>query len=243
MNDARQLLLSGQVPAVRTIPIRLREFFAMLQASSEKSISTRELTYSFGWRGSEVQIQRDIHELHQILLAAIDRSLRMTPKSSLIDDIFRGELIYRIYCFECGHVSSKNESFFAALVDVENKSNLYQSLQYQVESEYLVVDNKYVCDKCGKRSDAKRGAAYKKLPRILSIGLKRFLFDFTTFERVKYTKKFTFPLILDMEPFLDLNLKNQITKTKKDAKMVRQEQDCYNDKMRRLAEARRKRVE
>ena len=56
-----------------------------------------------------------------------------------------------------------------------------------------------------------------------------------TFQRVKYTENFGFPLILDMEPYLQENLGEQISRTAEDDKLIEQEN--------KEAEAKRKRIE
>ena len=160
------------------IPIELRRFFASLQIGNRDAISTKSLTESFGWRGSQAQVQHDAHELNQILLDAIERSLKDTRKSDLANQVYEGQIVRRTFCMECANVSTREESFLNCLVDVENIANLTKSLEQQVKAEYLVADNKYFCEKCGHKSDAKRSMAYTRVPDSLTIGLKRFVFDF-----------------------------------------------------------------
>jgi hypothetical protein len=45
------------------MPLELQRLFAYMQAADVRALSTRALTRSFGWDGSEVQVQHDIHEL------------------------------------------------------------------------------------------------------------------------------------------------------------------------------------
>ena len=160
------------------IPLNLRRFFAQLQIGIRDSISTQNVTDSFGWKGNQAHVQHDAHELNQILLDAIERSLKGTRKSDLANHIYEGKLVRRTFCLDCEYTSEREESFLNCLVDVENISDLIKSFEQQTKPEYLVADNKYACEKCGKKSDAKRSMAYKIIPNVLNIGLKRFVFDY-----------------------------------------------------------------
>ena len=65
-------------------------------------------------------------------------------------------------------------------------------------SEFLAVerlegDNRYACAHCGILTDATRAVRLRRLPRYLAFQLKRFVFDFETFERRKCADAFQFP--------------------------------------------------
>ena len=45
------------------MPLELQRLFAYMQVADVRALSTKALTRSFGWDGSEVQVQHDIHEL------------------------------------------------------------------------------------------------------------------------------------------------------------------------------------
>ena len=64
--------------------------------------------------------------------------------------------------------------------------------------------------------------------------------NYRTFQRVKYTEDFGFPLILDMEPYLEENLQEQTTRTAEDDKLIEEENKEAEKKQKRLAEAKRK---
>ena len=51
---------------------------------------------------------------------------------------------------------------------------------------------------------------------------------------------FGFPLILDMEPYLEENLQEQTRRTEEDDKVIEQENKFFEKKQKRLAEAERK---
>jgi len=59
--------------------------------------------------------------------------------------------------------------------------------------ERLEGDNRYACAHCGILTDATRAVRLRRLPRYLAFQLKRFVFDFETFERRKRADAFQFP--------------------------------------------------
>ncbi|ETO30867.1 hypothetical protein RFI_06250 [Reticulomyxa filosa] len=210
---AKQLLQKGEVPSVKRVVIQLRQLFAQMQCGDVESVSTKEITKSFGWLNKEATIQHDAHELNRILLDALERSIVDTPKKTLINDIFQGTTVHRTLCLECSKVNATKETFLDILVEVENLSHLKQSLDKNVQPEFFVGDNQYFCEHCARKTDAKRTMAYRKLPPVLTVSLKRFVFDLDTLERIKYKKPFAFPLVFDFDPFMEENLEHQIHRT------------------------------
>jgi hypothetical protein len=59
-----------------------------------------------------------------------------------------------------------------------------------------------MCDRCGTKVDAFKGLRLYRLPRILTLQLKRFDYDWCTMRRVKLNNRVEFPQVLDMKPFL-----------------------------------------
>lgn len=77
----------------REIPIQLRRLFARLQHLDQQSISTNDLTESFGWNHAQVNQQHDISEMNRILMRALSKSLVKTSHEHLVSDIFKGALV------------------------------------------------------------------------------------------------------------------------------------------------------
>ncbi len=55
---------------------------------------------------------------------------------------------------------------------MEAVDQLYKSII--VTEEYLIDCNKYWCERCCRYNEAKRCVKYEKLPRLLTLHLKRF---------------------------------------------------------------------
>jgi len=69
--------------------------------------------------------------------------------------------------------------------------------------ETLKDDNKYACPTCDEKQEAEKGSKFGKLPKILMLQLQRFTIDMQTFNRKKLNDEVSFPLILNVNPFLD----------------------------------------
>ena len=63
-------------------------------------------------------------------------------------------------------------------------------------------NNQYDAGKHGKQ-DAKKFARFKKLPPVLQVSLKRYIYDYDLDERIKVNQRFEFSDILDLETILD----------------------------------------
>ncbi|ETO25270.1 Ubiquitin carboxyl-terminal hydrolase family protein, partial [Reticulomyxa filosa] len=120
VKKAEELLKSGKVPSVKKVIIQLRQLFAQLQNGDADSVSTKEITKSFGWLNKEATVQHDAHELNRILLDAIERSINDTNQKTLVNDIYQGQTIHRTLCLECSQVSITKETFLDIMVEVQN---------------------------------------------------------------------------------------------------------------------------
>ena len=54
-----------------------------------------------------------------------------------------------------------------------------------MKPETLDKDNLYNCEACNKKVPAERGVRFLKIPKLLNIILRRFDFDYFTFQRIK----------------------------------------------------------
>jgi len=241
---AKNLLQTNEVPSVKRILIQLRQFFSLLSDGQESSVSTKDLTDAFGWVSREVRVQHDAHELNRILIDAIERSLKGTSKEELINNIYQGQTVSRILCLKCEHCSERTENFLDAIVQVQHLKNLKDSLTTQCKSEYLVGDNKYFCDKCNEKQDAKKSIAYTKLPNVLTLALNRFIFNLHTLNREKCNDQFEFPLVFDFAPFLDEQLANtQKHRTKQDEQELERAHKEYEREQKVKEDAKQKRLQ
>lgn len=61
------------------------------------SVSTAELTDSFGWKSQEEVVQHDAQELNRILFSAIEESLVGTSGQTLIKDLYHGVIVNQVF--------------------------------------------------------------------------------------------------------------------------------------------------
>jgi hypothetical protein len=81
--------------------------------------------------------------------------------------------------------------------------NMAHALRDYVKPELLEGGNKYECDVCQCRRESHRRVVLKSVPPVLTFSCQRFDIDRTTWQRVKVTSEFRFPLMFSMQPFID----------------------------------------
>jgi len=82
-----------------------------------------------------------------------------------------------------------------------------QALHAYVEPELLNGGNQYECSTCQCRRDSHRRVVLKTLPPVLTFSCQRFDIDRTTWQRVKVTSEFRFPLTFSMRPFTEAGVR------------------------------------
>lgn len=189
---------------VRVIPLNLQKLFAKLLLLDKNSISTSDLTDSFGWTGNEGFQQHDVQELNRIFFSALESSLVGTPGEALIRKLYHGTSVTKVICNECGHVSEREEDYLDLPLILSGCSGLEQSLSMSyVAMETLEGANQYKCSLCDKHVNASKGSKIRTLPPILTFSLLRFDYDFQRGERFKETKRYSFPVSLNMDKFCE----------------------------------------
>jgi ubiquitin carboxyl-terminal hydrolase 47 len=81
--------------------------------------------------------------------------------------------------------------------------------------EKLEKDNQYFCSKCDKKVDAHKYLKFTKMPQILFLQMNRFEYDYMAESRRKICDRVSFPIYLDMNPFLKYYLKFKLVTLKK----------------------------
>ncbi|XP_074622517.1 ubiquitin carboxyl-terminal hydrolase 40-like isoform X2 [Acropora palmata] len=201
-----------QSSKVRVILVELQKLFAKLLLLDQESVNTTDLTDSFGWKGKQSFEQHDVQELNRILFNAVESSLVSTSCQGLIRKLYRGTLITKVICKECGFTSEREEDFLDLPLILSGCSSLEQSLSMSyIVKESLEGTNQYKCSSCRRNVDAAKGSKIRKLPPILTFSLLRFDYDFQRGERFKDTKRFSFPSELNMSEFCEASneLQNQ----------------------------------
>lgn len=112
---------------------------------------------------------------------------------SRFEDLFQGCLLHQTKCMTCEDAKKRFESFLDISVPVQDEPKVRdlkafsptpkkgrdtQSLAWALSQfatvEHLSGDNKYFCENCLTLTEAEISTSFDKLPRILTIHLKRF---------------------------------------------------------------------
>eukprot|EP00466_Bigelowiella_natans_P003355 jgi/Bigna1/80602/fgenesh1_pg.72_\ len=175
----------------RQIQTQLALLFARLKLSEMGAISTMPLCKSFGWDRASMFRQHDVQELYHVL----NRSLRCQNKDlgPHLDNIFFGKMYV--------------EAFSDLSLVVKGFGHLEESLKAFTAEERLEGENAVMCSICGGKQPYIRKTAFKELPEVLVIQLKRFGWDFSNGrgKRVKNEDRMEIPYELLVAASSDKN--------------------------------------
>ena len=101
----------------------------------------------------------------------------------------------------CNHHRTNINDFYSIQLQVQNRKNIYESLDTLTEGELMNGDNCIFCPKCNKKFPALKRQLFKTLPRMLMFVLKRFEFNFDTMKKFKINDFYEFPIELDMNKY------------------------------------------
>lgn len=71
-----------------------------------------------------------------------------------------------------------------------------------MKPEILDENNLYFCEACNKKVQAERGVRFLKMPKLLNVIMRRFDFDYFTFQRVKVNDRVEFPYVLNFNRYM-----------------------------------------
>lgn len=89
-------------------------------------------------------------------------------------DMFEGTLTSETRCLTCENVSQRDEPFLDLSVDLDQHTSVTSCLRRFSEEEMLCERNKFHCDNCGGLQEAEKRMKIKRLPKVLTLHLKRF---------------------------------------------------------------------
>ena len=127
----------------------------------------------------------------------------------MIGDLYQGITTDFVRCKTCNYESTRDAKFFDLQLPVKNEfenisnSSVEEALKNYLNVETLTDGNKYECPTCNQKQEAQKGSKFVKLPKILTLQLIRFTLDMQTFNRKKINDSVSFPLLLNMNHFLD----------------------------------------
>ncbi|SCM16155.1 ubiquitin carboxyl-terminal hydrolase, putative [Plasmodium berghei] len=144
--------------------------------------------------------QEDVHEYLRYFLCSLEKSSFFS--SIYIQKMFTGVTKNVTICMNCNNVSLKYEQYYELSLDISSVNNLEEALKNFLSNEMLIGDNGYYCEKCRKKKKATKQCVINKLPRVLTIQIKRFFMN-SKFNIVKNRKHISYPLCLDMKYYVN----------------------------------------
>ncbi|CAE7168504.1 unnamed protein product [Rhizoctonia solani] len=194
-------LLPGK--GVEESPIyQLQMTFGALQHSNEKAFNPVKLVECLGIRAGE---QQDAQEFSKLFMSHLDNEFKKQEDPSvrsLVTDQFEGRQVYGTRCATCQNASEHQSTFLEIEISLTSDCKLEDRLKANLEDEKLDGDNRYDCSTCETKQDAFRYLRLTDLPPVLHFSVLRFVFDAKDFSRKKSKHAITFPLSINMRPFL-----------------------------------------
>ncbi|NWI31265.1 UBP50 hydrolase, partial [Sula dactylatra] len=155
-----------------------------------------------------------LNELHEALknvraqqfkrrcVADAKSSRGSVSETSIITQLFEGQLRYEITCLECKTTTNRPESFTILSLPIPSKSrcSLQDCLQCFFQQDMLTWNNQIHCSRCGTKQDAAVKATMTKAPQIIIFHLKRF--EWQGKHKRKLSTNICYPLSnLDLCPY------------------------------------------
>lgn len=120
----------------------------------------------------------------------------MKSEQDFSSSLFEGQLVSQTKCLRCERISSRDEKFIDLSIDLENNSSVTACLKQFSSNELLCEDNKFYCEYCLSLQEATKRMLVKKLPRILTLHLKRFKYSEELNRLTKLFHRVSYPLYL-----------------------------------------------
>lgn len=123
---------------------------------------------------------------------------------SPLKDIFYGQLISQIVCGRCGKIHHNYEVFLNIMVPIDGSTSLQQCLSRHLNDEMVNAssdpsENTWRCDRCKECAPSRKTIKLWRLPRVLTVTLKRFTCTGSSLAKVSDTVEI--PTSIDMTPY------------------------------------------
>lgn len=186
------------------LPNGVKEFMAI---SKDCSDAINDENVSLEVKEQKTRYYKEYKKTHAedvaIYSAYIFWKKHVKNSHSIIIDLFTGLFYSKITCSECNNISSAFEPFNILSIPTkeDGETTLDDCLNEFTKEEILTGENKYFCDECNKKVDARKKMYIWEPPIIMLVQLKRFKND--NWRTTKTTSKVVFPIEnLNIEPYL-----------------------------------------
>ena len=148
-----------------------------------------------------VGVQQDTDEFLAILCDKLEEEAKVFKKQDFLENSFKGGISNEILSLEKDYkyYSQITEPFYRITLDIKGNKTLEEALDAYVKGEILDGENKYYCSDYNKKISVKKRTSIKFMGNQIIIHLKRFEFDFITFENNKLNDYLKFPLEINFK--------------------------------------------
>ncbi len=116
--------------------------------------------------------------------------------TTFVDEIFKGALNTETKCVWCENVTMRTERFYDLSLEIEENSSLSACLGQFSSEETLKDDEKYFCDRCGRKQEAVKRMRISQPPRVLCCHFKRFKYVESVGQMRKLMHRVVYPFDL-----------------------------------------------
>ncbi|XP_023789732.1 inactive ubiquitin carboxyl-terminal hydrolase 50 isoform X3 [Cyanistes caeruleus] len=140
---------------------------------------------------------------------AAEASTRSSSGTSIITELFEGQLSYGIRCLRCKALSHRPESFTILSLPIPSTRvcSLQDCLECFFQPDTLTQNNQIHCYWCGGNQDATVKASITKAPQIIIFHLKRFAWQDKHRRKLSTTVCYPFS-DLDLSPYISASCCN-----------------------------------
>ena len=156
---------------------------------------------AFNGEPIKLTVQQDTDEFLSILCDKLEKEAKLFENENFLENSFKGKVTNEIVSLEKDYpyYSQTEENFYSITLDIKNHKNLEEALDAYVKGEILEGENKYFVEKYKKKISIKKRNSLKKIGNQIIIHLKRFEFDFYTFQNNKLNDYLKFPMKLNLK--------------------------------------------
>ncbi|XP_065065768.1 ubiquitin carboxyl-terminal hydrolase 36-like [Rhopilema esculentum] len=160
--------------------------------------------------------QEDAHEFLRYVIEALRKSClvgksnldRLSKETTAINQIFGGFFRSQVTCLSCKKTSSTYDPMMELNLDIKEASSIVGAMKKTISTEKLDGENKYMCEKCNRKTPALKRCNIHVAPKVLTLQLKRF--DFQRLFGGKISKEVHFPETLDLSSFMSTKSETQV---------------------------------